>query len=154
MNKGGVGVGSASIVLVFAVLCLTVFSLITFVVAHNDRVLAEAELKFVMGYYEADALAEQVLAGILESVGFIPETVLGVEIESEWDFELQAYILNYACPISDRKELYVKLSMYENTYDVLNWQMRDTVEWEMDTSLNVWLGFDESDEDSMTLWPG
>ena len=144
MNKGGVGVGSASIVLVFAVLCLTVFSLITFVVAHNDRVLSEAESAFVLGYYEADCQAERVLAGILES-DVLPEMVLGVEIESEWDMDLWADVVSYACQISDRKELHVELVIYEvdGTYDILSWSMRDTIEWEMDTSLNVWLGFDD-----------
>ena len=54
MKNGGIGVGSASIVLVFAVLCLTVFSLITLVVAGNDKVLVDAGAKLVTAYYEAD----------------------------------------------------------------------------------------------------
>ena len=144
MNKGGVGVGSASIILVFAVLCLTVFSLITFVVAGNDKALVQTETKFVLGYYEADALAEQVMAELLKAgPAGIPDKVLGVDIGSDWDMDLWADILYYACPLSEDKELYVKLAVYDDTFDILSWRMRDTGEWEMDTNLNVFMGFDD-----------
>ena len=144
MNKGGVGVGSASIVLVFSVLCLTVFSLITFVVAGNDKVLVDTESKFVLGYYEADALAERVLSEVLGAwPSGIPDSILGVDIGSEWDMDLFADVLHYSCPLSDDKELYVKLAVYDDSFDILSWRMRDTGEWEMDTNLNVFMGFDE-----------
>ena len=146
MNKGGVGVGSASIILVFAVLCLTVFSLITFVVAGNDKVLVDAESRFVLGYYEADALAERVLTELLKAgVDKTPETVLGLEIGYDWDMDLMANVYYYSCPLSDEKELFVRLAIHYDSYDILSWQMRDTGEWEMDTSLNVFMGFDDMD---------
>jgi len=44
MGKSGIGVGSASIVLVFAILCLTIFSLITYVVAGNEKALVDAKV--------------------------------------------------------------------------------------------------------------
>ena len=162
MNKGGVGVGSASIVLVFAVLCLTVFSLITFVVAHNDKVLAEAESKFVLGYYEADTLAERVLAEILAK-GYQPGTdisdnILGVDVQGTWEFDMDSFMdslsLSYSCPISDRKFLYVGLTIIDDSYEIHSWSMRDTGEWEMDTIIqNLWQGFDE-DDDLANLWSG
>ena len=139
MNKGGIGVGSASIVLVFAVLCLTVFSLIAFVVARNDKALADAEAKLVIGYYEADTQAERILAEILES-GAIPETALGVEVQSGWDMEREADIVYYVCPLSEQKELYVKVAVLADSIDIISWQMLDIGEWEADDSLGVWLG--------------
>ena len=151
MNKGGVGVGSASIILVFAVLCLTVFSLITFVVAGNDKILAESESRFVLGYYEADGLAERVLNEILKTeLGITPDSILGVDIESEYDMAMGSTVFFYSCPLSDEKELYVKLSRSYDSYDILSWRMRDTGEWEMDTSLNVFMGFD--DELGAPMW--
>ena len=143
MNKGGgIGVGSASIVLVFAVLCLTVFSLITFVVAGNTKNLADNEAKLVTSYYEAETLAEKVLAGILEA-DFVPAEVLGVEIVSAWDWGLDAELVRYSCPISDNKSLYVDLTVNEGSYSILGWRMRDINDWEADFSMDVWLGPDE-----------
>ena len=149
MNKGsGVGVGSASMVLVFAVLCLSVFSLITFVVAINSKALAETEARLVEGYYEADLLAERILSEILDA-GHIPGNILGVDVGYYWDWELDADIVQYACPLpGSEKWLYVKLAFYFDSYDVLSWRMWDTGDWTVDEGLNVWLG----PEDETNAW--
>ena len=141
MNNGGIGVGSASIVLVFAVLCLTVFTLITFVVAGNDKALVDAEAQLVKGYYEADALAELILSEVLESET-IPAAIRGIDINSGRDLDIGADVIYFFCPISDKKELYVRLAIREDTFDILSWRMRDIGEWTIDESLNVWQGFD------------
>jgi len=143
MNKGGIGVGSASVVLVFAVLCLTVFSLITLLVARNNRALAETEASLVTGYYEADALAEQIIAEILKA-GTIPDSVRGVEIDTSWDMNLEIEVITYLCPLSDKKELYVKLAVDGDDVDILNWQMLDIGQWEFDDSLGVWIPEDNN----------
>ena len=119
MNKGGIGVGSASIVLVFAVLCLTVFALITLVVAGNDKALVDAEAQLVIGYYEADALAELILVEILES-DTIPTVVRGINIESVWNKELGAEIVFFFCPVTDNKALYVRLAIRDDSYDIFH----------------------------------
>ena len=139
MGKGGIGVGSASIVLVFAVLCLTIFSLITFVVAGNERALVDAKVSLVSGYYEADALAELVLTDIL-AADSVPDSSNGVNIYSQWDEELGADTVYFYCDISDIKSLYVNLALSDDSFDILSWRMRDTDEWVFDDSLNVWSG--------------
>ena len=142
MKKGGIGVGSASIVLVFAVLCLTVFSLITFVVAGNDKALVDTEAGLVVGYYEADALAERIVAGILAS-DEVPGAMYGVDIGTYWDWETDADVAYFFCPISDQKSLFVRLALFDGSYDVLSWRMYDIDEWAFDDSLNVWQGPEE-----------
>ena len=139
MGKGGIGVGSASIVLIFAVLCLTVFSLITFVVAGNDKNLVDAKVSLVTGYYEADALAQQILADIL-AADTLPEATRGVNINTRWDDELDQETTYFFCYISDIKALYVNLTIHEDSFDIHNWHMYDTDEWEFDDSINVWTG--------------
>jgi len=138
-NKGGIGVGSASIVLVFAVLCLTVFSLITFVVAGNDKALVDAETRLITGYYEADTLAEHIVADLINA-DTMPSEVRGIEISSQWSDELNMETTYFLCPISDVKALYVNLAFHGDSFDILSWRMWDTDEWEIDTSINVWSG--------------
>jgi len=150
MNKGGIGVGSASIVLVFSVLCLTVFTLITFVVAGNEKALVDAELHLVKSYYEADTLAEQILTEVLSAEDILPGNFHGVDVETYWDGELDADIVRYSCPVTDIKTLYVELAVRHDSFDILDWRMRDTDEWEFDDSLNVWFG----DDDMPGLWFG
>jgi hypothetical protein len=139
MNKGGIGVGSASIILVFAVLCLTVFSLITFLVAGNEKALADAEAELVIGYYEADALAEQILAKIVEADD-MPDMILGVEISSYWDMWLEEEIVHFLCPMPGTKALYVKAAVYCEPCGILSWRIIDMEEWVFDDTLDVWSG--------------
>jgi len=154
MKKGGIGVGSASIVLVFAVLCLTVFSLITYVVAGNDKALVDTESRLVVGYYEADALAERIVADILEADDF-PDEVRGIEIHTVWDMYADADIASFSCPISDQKSLFVSLAIRSDSYDILSWRMIDTDDWTFDDSINVWDGPSGLDiGDPMDVWGG
>ena len=139
MKKGGIGVGSASIVLVFAVLCLTVFSLITFIIANNDKSLVDAHAQLVIGYYGADTLAEYIAAEIAQA-DTLPDSIRDIEIISEQDYETGDEIAYFVCPISNNKELYVRLDISGDSYNILSWRMRDTDEWVIDDSIEVWLG--------------
>jgi len=138
-NKGGIGVGSASIVLVFAVICLTVFSLITFIVATNDKALVDAEVRRVTGYYEADAQAEYILAELL-AADTLPSSVRGIDINTQWNEELGTETIYFLYPVSDINALYVDLAIRGDSFDILSWRMRDTDDWEFDDSINVWSG--------------
>jgi len=139
MNKSGIGVGSASIVLVFAILCMTIFSLITFVVASNEKKLTEVQAELITGYYNADALADLILADIL-AADTIPETIRGVNIYSGWDDEFNAETTYFFCYISDIKALYVNLVLRDDGFDILSWRMYDTDDWIYDGSMNIWAG--------------
>ena len=139
MGKSGIGVGSASIVLVFAVLCLTIFSLITYVVAGNDKALVDAKVELVTGYYEADAMAERVLSELL-GAEVTPDNVLGVDINTRFDDDLGVETVYFFCRVSDIKALYVNLVIRDDSFDILSWRMYDTDDWVFDDSINVWPG--------------
>jgi len=138
-NKGGIGVGSASIVLVFAVICLTVFSLITLIVASNDKALVEAEVRRMTGYYKADTQAEYILSELL-AADTLPSSVSGVDILSQWSEELGMETTYFFCPVSDITALYVELALRGDSFDILSWRMWNTDLWEFDDSINVWSG--------------
>ena len=56
-------VGMATVVTVFAVLALSIFSVLTLVSAHSEYELAEISAKSIQSYYEAEAtLADRVKA--------------------------------------------------------------------------------------------
>lgn len=154
MNKsggggGGMGVGSASIMLIFAVLCLTVFALISLSVAENDKMLVDTEAKLVTEYYFADELAERVLAEIL-AADVVPGEILGVSVDTRWDWDLTAEIAAFNCPISDVKDLSVRVAIGEDmAYSILEWKMVSTGEWIIDDSLNVWIGDDDTGFDAL-----
>ena len=157
MNKGGIGVGSASIVLVFAVLCLTVFTLITFIVARNDKALVDAEARLVTNYYSADTLASQVLTDIMLSGGELPEppVVRGIYVNVMDHYDPEYETVYFICHVSTVKALHVKADVYEDRYEVTSWKLLDTDEWIYDDSLPVW-GSDDDwwFEASLPVWMG
>ena len=55
-------VGGSSLLVIFAVLCLTVFALLSLSTVRADVRLSEASAQAVSGYYQADCQAEAILA--------------------------------------------------------------------------------------------
>ncbi|MCL2548468.1 MAG: hypothetical protein FWE76_04800 [Symbiobacteriaceae bacterium] len=140
MSKGGIGVGTASIVLVFAVLCLTIFSLISLSAATGDMALVDAEVNLVCAYYNADTLAEMVLDSLLQVTPFFAESYHEIAIQVFWYNGGSYAIVEYVCPISERKELSVNVKIGEGYYDILCWKMQDAVVWVFDPSIPIWQG--------------
>jgi hypothetical protein len=139
MNRSGIGIGSASVALVFAVLCLTVFALISYTAAANDKALTDVEAGLVKSYYEADAKAEHILAESL-APGAVSGVIRGVEVKKQWDTDLSAETVEFACVVSAGKELHVKAAFYGDSYDILSWRMRNAGAWVIDEGLPVWTG--------------
>jgi len=137
MNKGSSGIGSASIVLIFAVLCMTIFALISLQSAHADKALSDAQERLVKSYYDADTRAEYILAEILKADA-IPEKIDETNITVHSAQGTETVIAAFSCPMSDTKELYVQVALYHDSYDIQKWLIQDTGTWEIDDSLPVW----------------
>ena len=142
MNRGGVG--SASIVLIFAVLCLAIFTMISYMSALADEVLIEREVTLVRAFYEADVLAEKILHEILTADGEVPYSALGVEITSFWDFDLWAEKVSFAVPISEKQELYVVAVISESSYEILTWRIQLEGDWDPFVIFPIFSGFDDN----------
>ena len=136
-------VGGTSLLVVFAVLCLTVFALLSLTTVQADVRLADASAGAVKEYYAADCQAQEILARLRN--GEEPE---GVEIIDKLGGH---YTARYAVPISDTQELQVEVEFLEDWvewadadwhYQVIRWQAVPTEEWEGDESLDIWGGTD------------
>lgn len=120
-------VGGSSMLVIFAVLCLTILALLGLSTVQADRRMAEASLNAVRGYYEADAEAEEILALLRQ--GTIPKQVTQKED-----------IYYYQCEISEVQALSVEVRVDGSTYQILRWQLISTTEWEADDGMNLWSG--------------
>ncbi len=74
--KSGVQVGGTSIIMVFILLCLTVFAVLTLQSASADLRLANKSAEASTRYYEADAEAERILAQIDEVLYILSESAV------------------------------------------------------------------------------
>lgn len=127
-------VGGASLLVVFAVLCLTVFALLSLSTVRANGRLSETSAQAVADYYAADCAAQEVLARL--RAGEEPE---GVEFEGFGEL-----CASYACPISDQQELRVEVRFPDpldlDNYEIVCWRAVPVGQWENDDGLDVWDG--------------
>lgn len=120
-------VGGSSLLVIFAVLCLTVFALLGLSTVQADKRLSGASANAVSGYFAADYQAEQILAQLRE--GQIPE---GVKVEDA--------LYRYTCFISDTQALQVEVRLQGDNWKILRWQAVSTVAGSDDPTISVWDG--------------
>lgn len=134
----GINIGSASLVMVFSVLCLTIFAVLSVVTARNAWSLAEKSAAAVTAYYEADSIAVQVLDEITANYHGGLDVPEGHSGQLEF-IDGQVY-LSYYIPIDDRQDLWVQLLDAGDHIQVVHWTVQESVDWETDDQLVVWEG--------------
>lgn len=118
-------VGASSLLVIFAVLCLTVFALLSVSTVQAHQRLSEKSASSIEEYYAADSAAEEILAML--RAGEIPE---GVKEENG--------VYTYVCLISETQALAVKVKVSGADYTILRWQAISTADWKADDTLPVW----------------
>ena len=120
-------VGGSSLLVIFTVLCLTVFALLGLETVRANCRLTDAAADSVASYYTADAQAESIVA--LLRTGEIPDYVLQDED-----------VCTFACTAGDTQALVVSVRIVGDDYEILSWQSVPSAEWQAADSLNVWSG--------------
>lgn len=103
-------IGGSSLLVIFAVLCLMVFTLLSLSTAQAEKRMSDASAQALTAYYAADLEAEQIFARLRAG-----ENVPGVQ--------KNAWLYSYSCPISEQQILEVELENKENTWHVCRWQV-------------------------------
>ena len=119
-------VGGSSLLVIFAVLCMTVFALLSLSTVQADGRLNQASVEAVSEYYAADTKAEEIFARLRQ--GEIPPEVTETN-----------GIYTYDCPISENQALHVEVQKTAEGWKILRWQAVVTAEWE-EGALNLWDG--------------
>ena len=101
-------VGGCSLLVIFATLCLTVFSVLTLSTEIAELRLSNVSANAISAYYQADSEAERIFARIRS--GDIPSNVT---IEND--------LYSYYCQISPNLNLYVQLYFNQDEWTILSW---------------------------------
>lgn len=125
-NTGAV-VGASSLLVIFAVLCLTVFALLGLSTVQADRRLSQTSAQAVSDWYQADLEAQRILARLRS--GELPEQV-----------SVEGDLYCYRCPITQTQQLCVAVRRSGEEWIVERWQAVYSADWDNDDSLNVWDG--------------
>ena len=124
-------VGVSPLLVIFAVLCMTVFALLGLSTVQADKGLSDIRTAAVSNYFSADCQAEEILARLRTG-----ETVPGVSFDG--------HIYTYTCPISDTQILQVEVQRKD--WKVLRWQAVSTAFWQAKDSVSVWDGNTDTED--------
>lgn len=136
MKRSAVGLGGASLILIFSVLCLAVFAVLALASANREQKLTDKLKTSTAAYYEADGKAVKIKAKLKAALsdGKLPDMVDGVTVTVSGDR------LAYACPIDDRRALAVILARDGDTLRTLQWCETDVADWTPQQAVDVWKG--------------
>ena len=119
--------GASSLIVIFAVLCIVIFALLSLNTAAAGDRLSRVFADSAVDAARANSEAHEILARIRQND--IPERV-----------EIKGNIYNYSCRIDKARELFVSVEVYGNgEYKILRWQSVRTAAWNPDEKIDVWL---------------
>lgn len=154
-GRGRVQIGTTSLLLIFTVLCLVVFTVLSLASAQADSKLAKKNAEHVTAYYSADSEAEEMVRTVNETVidaalrsqeksGF--DAILVQEFKTAYD--PLTSLLTYQLDIDMDQLLIVSLKIlpYEQVqtsqknYNIESWIVQNKVDYEVDENMPVWNG--------------
>ena len=129
MNKKkrffGMNIGSASMLLIFVILCMVSFAALTIISANADRRLSRRIADRTTAYYDACNSAQESLAGIDQ----VLSRQYSVSISMEEYFLAAGHNKSYAIPISDTQTLLVEIEILypeqadDTFYSITSWKV-------------------------------
>lgn len=152
---GQAQIGTSSLVLIFTVLALVIFSTLSLSSARVDQRLAEKTAQHVEAYYQADALGEESLRDInrrLEETEMFSGTngdyLERIRFLYDDKLDLTKGTLSYRIPMGEEQFLLVELKLLsleaarqtDKNYTIQKWVVQNSQEYEIDDRLPVWNG--------------
>ncbi|MDE7221148.1 MAG: hypothetical protein K2O45_16260 [Oscillospiraceae bacterium] len=138
MNRGG-GVSCAvSLVMIFCVLCLAVFSVLTLATADREKNLTQLTAQSAAAYYAADRTAVEIVAA-LRTGGDLPGDV-AVNRMTSITPEGSEESVSFTVPIGEEQGLEVEVLLRGADVEILRWQTVYAGDWETDDTLDLWSG--------------
>lgn len=152
-SKHKINIGLTSLILIFIILCLATFSLLSLSSARGDQGLAARSARAVTEYYRADAEGEKWLKqadAILQK-----STVSGIMSQEEIKTLAGNVALQLGCDLNEEtgyistdismergQALHIDLALTgdEKRYEIRSWYVYDNGNYEIDDTIPVWTG--------------
>jgi hypothetical protein len=133
-------IGLPSIMLIFVVLCLVSFGVLSMVSANADRKLSQKVLERQKQYYEASNEANEMLAGVDDKLHAIYDTAGS---RDEYISLISDIPTSYTYEVGDIQYLQVTLSFLypsspsEPLYQIMEWKLVTEDDLDYDSSLHL-----------------
>ena len=148
-SRNKVSIGASSLILIFIVLCMATFGLLSLSSAQGDLKLARRNADAVKGYYEADNKGQQLLKDVdgvlMEEMGKGQDSAqCSLEIKDRLGdlYDRETGLISTDIPMDRGRSLRIELVLMcgEKRYEVKSWYVYNSEEYEIDTSMPVWGG--------------
>ena len=142
-NEHGIGIGNALILLIFMVVTLTVFSVLTLLTANDEESRTQTLTQSSFAYYEADFRATKKLGEISAVVenAFSEDDLIDAlpAIGVNAKVSAKGVVLSFSEKIDEKRELFVELIVTDGNVTVTSWKTIGQ-QADYDNELNVWDG--------------
>lgn len=146
-SRNKVNIGISSLILIFIVLCLSTFGLLSLSSARGDLELAERGAQAAKEFYEADSKGQQWLAeadGILLQMDgkSLEEKASALAAQPGNGCDEQTGFIFTEIPMERGQSLHIDLELKEGQkrYEIQSWYVYDSGEYEIDDTVKVWDG--------------
>lgn len=148
--KNKANIGSASLILIFIVLCLATFGLLSMASANNDWKLADKNAAAVKTYYGADSQGEDFLQMVDQTLsrameGQTDQEACLLEIKKELGdyYQEDTGMIATEIPMDYGQALHIELAVTcsgERRFEIEAWKVIHQADYEIDSALPVWTG--------------
>ena len=154
-SRNKVNIGASSLILIFIVLCMATFGLLSLSSAQGDLKLAGRNGEAVRAYYEADSRGQQWLKEVdqvlTEEMGEEKDsTQCSLDIKDRLGelYDRESGLISTDIPMDRGQSLRIELDLMcgEKHYDIKSWYVYASDEYEIDNSMPVWGGAAPSQE--------
>ena len=162
-QERGMGVGYVTLIMLFAVICLTVLASLSYQAARANDKLNEKSIYFTQRYYSADARANEIVSIFDEAAfeahetGFFADSfeaicqekasqAYGIYPDEAVIKRVQeGFLVSYYCSLTDNTELSVKILFFDfpkdgERYRVEEWKTVAVSVGDSEETLGVWDG--------------
>lgn len=136
--KSRMNIGTTSLILIFIVLCLSTFGLLSLSNARGDLNLAEKNAAAVRTYYEADAQGELFVQMVDQALRDTGGDQAGLQEKLGQYYQDGTAQTDIGMDFG--QALHVELLLTGTDYRIKNWNVYNRTELEIDRSIPVWNG--------------
>lgn len=160
----GIGVGYVTLIMLFAVICLTVLAALSYQAARANDKLNEKSVYYTLRYYSADGRTNEVLSIFDElayeahETGFFADSFEALCQEKADDPSSrypdegvsikrvqEGFMVSYSCPVTDNLELSAEFLFFDvprdgKRYEIRKWKTVAVTDETDDGTLGVWDG--------------
>lgn len=148
-SRNKISLGAPSLILIFIVLCLAVFGLLSLSSAQGDKKLAERSAEAVRAYYEADSKGQRWLKEVdqilTEEMGKGEDSYecsLAIKERLGEIYDPESGLISTDIPMARGQALHIDLALLcgEQHYEIQSWYVYASEEYAIDDSMPVWDG--------------